>query len=53
VCVRAHGKETILASAAARLGHSRAEEVEAALGEIAKIAYLRLRDLVEPEGWER
>jgi OHCU decarboxylase len=53
VCVRAHGKETILASAAARLGHSRPEEVEAALGEIAKIAHLRLQDLVEPEGWER
>ena len=49
VCVREHGKETILASAAARLGHSRPEEVEAALGEIAKIAHLRLHDLVEPE----
>ncbi|HEX2180696.1 MAG TPA: 2-oxo-4-hydroxy-4-carboxy-5-ureidoimidazoline decarboxylase [Rubrobacteraceae bacterium] len=48
VCVREHSKETILASAAARLGHSRPEEVETALGEIAKIARLRLRDLVEP-----
>ena len=46
VCVREHGKETILADAAARLGHSRAEEVETALGEIAKIAGLRLGDLV-------
>ena len=49
VCVRDHSKETILANAAARLGHSRPEEVETALGEIAKIAHLRLRDLVEPE----
>ncbi len=53
VCVREHNKETILASAAARLGHSRSEEVETALGEIARIAYLRLQDLAEPEGWER
>ena len=48
VCVREHTRETILADAAARLGHSRPEEVETALGEIAKIARLRLRDLVEP-----
>jgi OHCU decarboxylase len=47
VCVREHSKETILASAAARLGHSRPEEVETALGEIARIARLRLADLVE------
>ncbi len=50
VCVREHSKETILASAAARLGHSQPEEVETALGEIDKIARLRLLDLVEPEG---
>jgi 2-oxo-4-hydroxy-4-carboxy-5-ureidoimidazoline decarboxylase len=49
VCVREHAKEeTILADAAARLGHSRAEEVETALGEIAKIAHLRLQDFIEP-----
>jgi 2-oxo-4-hydroxy-4-carboxy-5-ureidoimidazoline decarboxylase len=49
VCVREHSKETILANAAARLGHSRPEEVETALDEISKIARLRLEDLVEPE----
>lgn len=49
VCVREHGKETILADAAARLGHSRSEEIETALGEIARIARLRLEDLVEQE----
>jgi OHCU decarboxylase len=48
VCVRQHTKETILADAAARLGHSRPEEIETELGEIAKIARLRLQDLVEP-----
>ena len=53
VCVRDHGKETILAAAAARLGHSRPEEIETALGEIARIAYLRLRDLVEPREGEK
>lgn len=41
-------KETILADARARLKHSKPEEIETALGEIAKIARLRLQDLVEP-----
>lgn len=49
VAVREHTKETILAAAGARLKHSRAEEMEVALAEIGKIAYLRLQDLVEPE----
>jgi 2-oxo-4-hydroxy-4-carboxy-5-ureidoimidazoline decarboxylase len=48
IAVREHTKETILADAAARLQHSRSEEIETALSEIAKIAYLRLQDLVEP-----
>jgi OHCU decarboxylase len=48
IAVRGHTKETILADAAARLQHSRSEEIETALSEIAKIAYLRLQDLVEP-----
>ena len=48
VCVREHTKESILASAAARLKRSREEEFETALGEISKIANLRLQDLVEP-----
>jgi 2-oxo-4-hydroxy-4-carboxy--5-ureidoimidazoline (OHCU) decarboxylase len=47
--VREHTKETILADVRARLKHSRSEEIETALAEIAKIAYLRLKDLVEPE----
>jgi OHCU decarboxylase len=46
ICVRENTKESILASFAARLQHSRDQEVETALGEIAKIARLRLLDAV-------
>ena len=46
VCVREHTKESILSQAEARMEHSRDEEVEVALEEIAKIARLRLDDLV-------
>lgn len=49
VCVREHTKESILAEAEARLEHSRSEEVEISLGEISKIAHLRLQDLVVQE----
>jgi OHCU decarboxylase len=47
VCVREHTKESILAEAEARLEHSRSEEIEISLGEISRIAHLRLQDLVE------
>ena len=46
VCVREHTKASILAWGRARLGHTADDEVATALGEIAKIAGLRLRDLV-------
>ncbi len=52
VCVREHTKESILAQAEARMEHSREEEIEVALGEIAKIARLRLQDLVEADPGE-
>jgi 2-oxo-4-hydroxy-4-carboxy--5-ureidoimidazoline (OHCU) decarboxylase len=42
--VRDHTKESILAAADARLENTREAEVETALGEIAKIARLRLED---------
>jgi OHCU decarboxylase len=45
-CVREHTTDSILAWGAVRLEHSREEEIEIALGEIAKIARLRLADLV-------
>ena len=46
VCVREHTKDSILAWGRARLSHTADDEVATALGEIAKIAGLRLRDLV-------
>ena len=49
VCVREHTKESILQNAESRLGNSQEQEVEVALGEIAKIARLRLMELVEAD----
>jgi 2-oxo-4-hydroxy-4-carboxy-5-ureidoimidazoline decarboxylase len=46
VCVREHTKDSILAWGRARVAHTSDEEVAIALGEIAKIAGLRLRDIV-------
>jgi 2-oxo-4-hydroxy-4-carboxy-5-ureidoimidazoline decarboxylase len=46
ICVREHTKDSILAWGRARLGHGTDDEVENALTEIAKIARLRLGDLV-------
>ena len=45
VCVREHDKESILATAEARLANDPDDELRAALDEIAKIARLRLQDL--------
>ncbi|SDI10059.1 OHCU decarboxylase [Actinokineospora alba] len=47
ICVRENTKETILPVAEARLQNSLGQERATALVEIAKIANLRLRDLVE------
>ena len=47
VCVRENTKETILASGKDRLENSPAQEKATALVEIAKIANLRLQDLIE------
>src|SRR3954451_9406955 len=46
VCVREHTKDSILAWGRERLSSTADEEVAIALGEIAKIARLRLDDLV-------
>jgi 2-oxo-4-hydroxy-4-carboxy-5-ureidoimidazoline decarboxylase len=51
-CVRAHKKESILAGFAARLGHTREQEIATALGEVAKICRLRLYDTVEADEGE-
>ncbi len=50
VCVREHTKDSIIAWGTARLEHSREREIGIALGEIVKIARLRLADLLEEEG---
>ena len=47
VCVREHTKDSILASGAARLDQPPARERDVALGEVVKIARLRLQDIVE------
>ena len=46
VCVREHTKESILRVAAERLSNSEDEEIRVALEEIAKIARLRLEDML-------
>jgi OHCU decarboxylase len=46
VCVREHTKDSILAWGRERVAHAPDAEVGIALGEIAKIAGLRLRDMV-------
>ncbi len=49
ICVRENKEEGILAGFDARLNNSRDAEIDAALGEIAKIAWLRLLDVVKVE----
>ena len=46
ICVREHTRQSILDNFAARLQHSREQERITALGEIGKIAGLRLDDLI-------
>ena len=46
VCVREHDKDSILRFASERLANSTEQEIDTALGEISKIATLRLRDLI-------
>lgn len=47
ICARENRKESILAGFAERLLHDRTDEIATALGEIRKIAWFRLRDIVE------
>jgi OHCU decarboxylase len=48
ICAREHDAESIIAAAERRLGAVPEEEEQTALSEIAKIARLRLDDLVRP-----
>ena len=50
--VKENTKETILSGVEARLGNSRPQELEAALGEITKIGFFRLQELVRPKSQE-
>ncbi|CAN5469909.1 2-oxo-4-hydroxy-4-carboxy-5-ureidoimidazoline decarboxylase [soil metagenome] len=47
VCVREHTKESILENAEVRSSNSYDEEIKTALGEIHKIAGMRLGDMIE------
>jgi 2-oxo-4-hydroxy-4-carboxy-5-ureidoimidazoline decarboxylase len=47
ICARLNKKEAILNGFKVRLQNSREQEIQAALGEIFKIAELRLRDLTQ------
>jgi OHCU decarboxylase len=47
ICARLNKKEAILNAFPVRLEHSREQEIKTALEEIGKIAYLRLRDIVQ------
>lgn len=46
ICVRENKKASILAGFSNRLPHSRLQEIETALGEVARICLFRLHDLV-------
>ncbi|GAB4192135.1 MAG: 2-oxo-4-hydroxy-4-carboxy-5-ureidoimidazoline decarboxylase [Thalassobaculales bacterium] len=46
ICVKRHGRESILASFRRRLDHAAAVELDMALGEVVRIAALRLADRV-------
>jgi 2-oxo-4-hydroxy-4-carboxy-5-ureidoimidazoline decarboxylase len=47
ICARENKKESILAGFETRLQHTRDQEIEIALSEIAKICWLRLQDTVK------
>ncbi len=46
ICARENKKESILAGFATRMDNTREQEIETALGEIAKICWFRLQDLL-------
>ena len=50
ICARLNKREAILNAFPVRLGHSPEQEIQAALGEIYKIAYLRLEDIIASHG---
>src|SRR6266849_1179980 len=53
ICVRENKKESILAGFAARLQNARSQEIEIALGEVDKICWFRLQDLIRADEEEQ
>jgi OHCU decarboxylase len=53
ICARENRKETILSGLDSRLGNDRQTEMATALAEIGKIAWHRLRDLVQDDAFRR
>lgn len=49
ICARLNAKDAIVAAMERRMGNSREQEIQAALAEIEKIAWLRLSDLLGVE----
>ena len=50
ICARLNAKEAILTAMKARIHHTPAQEFATALGEIEKIAWLRLQDVLNGSG---
>ncbi|MEJ1972920.1 MAG: 2-oxo-4-hydroxy-4-carboxy-5-ureidoimidazoline decarboxylase [Lacunisphaera sp.] len=48
ICARLNAKAAIIAAMQTRVGHAAATEFDTALGEIEKIAWLRLQDALKP-----
>ena len=46
ICARENKKDSILAGFSTRLHHSRTQEIEVALAEVAKICFFRLQDTI-------
>ncbi len=49
ICARENKKDSILTGFATRLHNTRQQEIHIALGEVAKICFFRLHDLVQPD----
>ncbi len=49
ICARENKKDSILTGFSTRLHHSRTQEIEVALAEVAKICFFRLQDTVPQE----
>ena len=53
ICVRENKKQAIMECIVRRLGNTLEEEVKIGIGEVKKIGFIRLCDLVDPESEEK